>query len=111
MKLLSRTEELLLLIVCRLQDEAYGLKIRDEVKAISGKQFSIGGIYVPLNRMVQKGLLETEEGQPTEERLGRRRRRYFITSQGIAMLKDVQALHKQMWSGLPDQIVTQLQLS
>jgi len=109
-KLLSRTEELLLLTVCRLQDEAYGLNIREEVNAISGKSFSIGGIYVPLNRMVEKGLLKTEEGQPTEERQGRPRRRYTITAKGVAMLRDVQALHKQMWSGLPEKIAIQLQL-
>ena len=110
MKLLSRTEEMLLLVVCRLEQEAFGLNIRNEVEMISGKRFSIGGIYVPLDRMVRNGLLNTEEGQPTTERLGRRRRRYYITTQGIAMLNEIQAMHRQMWSGLPEHIAMQLRL-
>ncbi|MEM6648461.1 MAG: helix-turn-helix transcriptional regulator [Bacteroidota bacterium] len=71
MKLISRTEELLLLVVCRLQADAYGLNIRDEVEAVSGKRFSVGGVYVPLDRLVRKGMLKTEKGAATAERMGR----------------------------------------
>lgn len=110
MKLLSRTEEVLLLAVCCLQEEAFGLNIREHVEAKTGKRFSIGGIYVPLDRMVRDGLLKTEEGQPTEKRQGRRRRRYIITNQGLSVLQDMQLMHRRIWSGLPDHITAKLQL-
>ncbi|MEM8556601.1 MAG: PadR family transcriptional regulator [Bacteroidota bacterium] len=110
MKLLSRTEEVLLLAVCCLQDEAFGLSIREHVEAKTGKRFSTGGIYVPLDRLVRDGLLTTEEGQPTENRLGRRRRRYQITAQGLAVLRETQAMHRRIWAGLPAHIAAKLQL-
>ncbi|GAB5520842.1 MAG: hypothetical protein RhofKO_30930 [Rhodothermales bacterium] len=109
MKLRSRIDEVLLLAVCCLQDEAFGLNIRDHVEARTGKRFSIGGIYVPLDRMVRDGLLTTEEGQPTEKRQGRRRRRYVITNQGLVVLQDMQAMHQRIWSGLPEHIVARIQ--
>ncbi len=110
MHLISRTEEMLLLVVCRLQDDAFGLRIRQEVEAATGKRYSVGGIYVPLDRLVQKGLLATEEGLPTAERLGRPRRRYRITSSGLATLRDVQRVHERLWSGLPETIAQQLRI-
>ncbi|MEM1093137.1 MAG: PadR family transcriptional regulator [Bacteroidota bacterium] len=110
MKLISRTEELLLLVVCRLQADAYGLNIRDEVEAVSGKRFSVGGVYVPLDRLVRKGMLKTEKGAPTAERMGRPRKRYIITNQGLAMLREARAMHDAMWTGLPEHIATQLRL-
>ena len=111
MNLISRTEEMLLLAVCRLQEEAFGLTIRKEVEAATGKRYSVGGIYVPLDRLVGKGLLTTEEGLPTEERLGRPRRRYRITPDGLATLREVQRVHERLWSGLPDAIAQQLRMT
>lgn len=111
MKLKSRIQEVLLLAVCCLQDEAFGLNIRDHVEEKTGKRFSIGGIYVPLDKMVREGLLKTEEGQPTEKRQGRRRRRYIITNKGLAVLQDIEAMNRRIWSGLPDHVMAKLQLS
>ncbi len=110
MKLISRTEELLLLVVCRLQEEAVALRIRQEVEAISGKRFSVGGVYVPLDRLVRKGMLRTEAAPATADRMGRPRQRFVITSQGLAMLREAHALHQAMWADLPDHIIARLQL-
>ncbi len=109
MDVITRKEEMLLLAVCRLQDDAFGLTIRKEVEALTGKRYSVGGIYVPLDRLVQKGLLDTEEGHPTEERLGRPRRLYRITPDGLARLRAARAMHEAMWAKLPDPILQQLQ--
>lgn len=103
-KLLTRTEEMLLLMVCRLQDEAYGMQIREEVKKQTGKQYSIGGIYVPLDRLVLKGYLDVQDENPVEERMGRPRRRFIITAEGINLLKKTRELQQSMWD-LPELIL------
>ena len=110
MKLISRTEEMLLLAVCRLQDEAVALQIRQEVERISGKRFSVGGIYVPLARLVRKGMLQTESIATKADRMGRPRRRFSITTKGLAMLKEAHAMQRAMWADLPDGFITRLEL-
>lgn len=111
MDLITRTEEMLLLVVCRLQDEAFGLTIRQEVEAITGKRYSVGGIYVPLDRLVRKGFLTTEDGRPTAERLGRPRRLYRVTSSGLAVLREARRVHEAMWSSLPELVLQKLQIA
>jgi len=109
--MISRTEEMLLLSVCRLQQEAFGANIREEAQQITGKRYSVGGIYVPLDRLARKGLLETEDAEPSPERMGRPRRRYKITKAGLAMLREARTLQESMWASLPDLIWQQLRLT
>ena len=111
MKLLSRTEEMILIIVCNLQDDAFGLNIRDEAEATTGRKYSIGGIYVPLERLEKRGFLKTENEKGASSRLGRPRRRYLITAKGIAALSELRSLQDALWSSLPDRIATQLKVS
>ena len=107
----SRTEEMLLLVVGRLQENAFGLDIRAEVETLTGKQYSIGGIYVPLDRLVKKGWLKTEDGLPGPQRLGRPRRRYTVTSAGIASLRSSRELSDALWASLPLQLQRRLGLT
>ncbi|MEL6443069.1 MAG: helix-turn-helix transcriptional regulator [Bacteroidota bacterium] len=102
METITRTEEMLLLAACRLGDDAYGADIRAEIEAVTGRRYSVGGVYVPLDRLVRKGLLETEEGAPTAKRRGRPRRRYRVTSAGFAALRAARDLHEAMWARLPE---------
>lgn len=101
---LTRTEEMLLLMVCRLQEEAYGMQIREEVKTQTGKKYSIGGIYVPLDRLVVKGYLEVQDEKPVEERMGRPRRRFIITAEGVNALKATREMQQSLWD-LPDVVL------
>lgn len=109
--MLTRTEEILLLSVARLQDEAFGLTIRKDVEAVTGKRYSVGGIYVPLERLVKQGLLKTESEKGSADRMGRPRKRFVITSAGVAALSDVRALQASMWKGLPDVLADRLRKS
>jgi len=109
--MLSRTEEILLLSVARLQNEAFGLSIRKDVEAVTGRRHSVGGIYVPLERLVSKGYLETEAEKGAPERQGRPRKRFVITSAGIAALSEVRSLTSSMWTGLPDAVSNRLKIS
>ena len=101
MKLLSRSEELILLAVWRLQEEAYGVTIRRHLKKVTGKAWSIGAVYVPLEKLEKFGFLNSRQAPPTDERGGRRKRLFRLTSKGMSALIDVRSLHETMWSNLP----------
>ena len=102
MKILSRTEELILLAVWRQQGNAYGVTIRQHIIDITGTDWSIGAIYVPLDRLTKWGFLETIQGEPTSERGGRSKRYYRLTREGHKSLSFIKEVHQTMWSDLPD---------
>ena len=108
---ITRTEEMLLLVVCKLQADAFGINIRKEVQMITGKRYSVGGIYVPLDRLVGRGWLTTEEGRSTPARRGRPRRLYKITPNGLAMLRAAREMQEVMWASLPELVLRQLGLT
>jgi PadR family transcriptional regulator PadR len=101
MDVLTRIEEAILLAVVRLEDNAYGVTIRQEVAAMVGKSYSVGAIYGPLDRLAGRGLLKTHMGEATPERGGRRKRFYEITPAGLTALRETKSLHEAMWSSAP----------
>ncbi len=111
MALLTRTEEMLLLTVCKLRDDASGMQIRKALEAVTRRRYSIGGIYVPLDRLERKGMLRAHEQAPTSERGGRRKRLYEITATGLAALREVRQVEESLWSGLPEGISLKLGLT
>ena len=102
MKILSRAEELVLLSVWRLQENAYGVTVRKHIIEGTGQDWSIGAIYVPLDRLTKWGYLEAIQGEPTSERGGRRKRYYKLTKEGMKALSRLKQVHETMWSELPD---------
>jgi len=100
MALLSKQEEQILLAVWRLGNEAYGVPIRKYLKEVTGQNVSIGGIYVPLDRLVRKGFLEAFQSDPRPERGGMSRRYYRLTGDGIKALEETRRVHDTLWKGL-----------
>lgn len=100
MKLLSRTEEFVLLAVWRLQDRAYGLPIRKEISEITGQKWSLGSIYTPLERLFKRGLLTSYLTEATPERGGRHKRVYQLTPSGRQALIKIRTIEQAMWSGV-----------
>jgi PadR family transcriptional regulator, regulatory protein PadR len=111
MELLTRTEEIILLAVMELQGNAYGTTIKGHAEKIVGKTFSIGAIYVPLDRLAARGYLKTSEGDPTPERGGRSKRFYKITAKGTTALKELQKLNAKLWTGFPNAASPMLSLN
>jgi PadR family transcriptional regulator PadR len=101
MKLLSRPEELFLLAIWKLQDNAYAVTIRDKVNRITGKTWSFGATFVTLDRLVQKRYLTSYLSEPTQKRGGRSKRMYQLTSAGIKALLDIKKLQDSMWDDIP----------
>ncbi|NIO49758.1 MAG: hypothetical protein GTN73_10045 [Candidatus Aminicenantes bacterium] len=101
MKLLSRTEELLLNCILRLQENAYAFMIREKLKEITDKTWAFGAIFISLDRLEKKGYVESFLGNETPERGGRRKRFYKVTSYGLKNLAEIRKIDQAMWKDLP----------
>src|SRR5436309_16092829 len=93
-------EQLVLLGVLRLGDDAYGAAIRQEIHARSGRDVSINAVYTTLERLEIKGFLRSWIGEPTAQRGGRRRKFYALTAPGTAALKQAYRAFTKMADGL-----------
>jgi DNA-binding PadR family transcriptional regulator len=80
-------EQLVLLGVLRLEDQAYGAAIRQEIHARSNRDVSINAVYTTLDRLERKGLLRSWIGEPTAIRGGRRRKFYALRPAGVSALR------------------------
>ncbi|MCP4727078.1 MAG: PadR family transcriptional regulator [bacterium] len=102
MKLLSRSEEIILLAVWRLRENAYGVTIREQVSKATGHDWPFGAIYVPLDKLTKKRYVRKTMGEPTSERGGRRKCLYELTSDGRNALKSIRQVQDDLWDGIPD---------
>ena len=93
-KYISRPEEIVLLAVWKLKEDAYGITIRKLIQ-------EIGAVYVPLERLEKKGLLTSYNSSPSPERGGRRKRLFKITSAGIKELDELCRINSVLWKGYP----------
>ena len=102
MKYLSRPEELILLAVWKLTEEAYGVNIRNFIKELTGRYWSVGSIYVPLDRLEDKGFLRSFRANPTPERGGKSKRYYELTKSGLLQLEEVRKIYQTVWKDMPE---------
>ena len=93
-------EQLVLLGVMRLGDEAYGAAIRQEIHARSGRDVSISAVYTTLDRLESKGLIRSSVGEPTAQRGGRRRKFYTLRPAGATALRQAYRAFTAMAGGL-----------
>lgn len=101
MKLLSRVEEIILLAVWRLQDNAYGITIHKEVEELTGKRWNLGAVYGPLSRLHKNGFVSTEQGEPVAERGGRSKIFYRLTPDAKNALRSIHEVNSVIWKRLP----------
>jgi DNA-binding PadR family transcriptional regulator len=98
---LGEFEELVLLIVAALYDEAYGVAILDYMEEKLGRNVNISAIHVALKRIEGKGFVNSRFGGITEERGGRRKKFYVITSLGKSMLDTQYELRTSIYKQIP----------
>jgi DNA-binding PadR family transcriptional regulator len=97
---LGEFEQLVMLAVVRLDDEAYGTAIREELKRRADRDVSPGAIFTTLERLESRGLVTSHLGEPTAERGGRRKRFYQLSKEGRRMLARALQTVKRMARGL-----------
>ena len=101
MKLLSRLEEIILLSIWKLQDNAYGMTIREEVIKATGTPLLLGAIYGPLSRLLRNGYITSIKGYPTPERGGRSKVFYHVTPEGQEALLKIQKVNSVIRTNIP----------
>jgi PadR family transcriptional regulator PadR len=101
MKFISRSEELILLAIMKLQENAYVITIQDELKKMTGETWALGALFVTLDRMFRKGYVQSRLSEPTHERGGRRKRLYRLMPAAVDALNEVRKLHTSIWRNVP----------
>jgi PadR family transcriptional regulator, regulatory protein PadR len=98
---LGEFEQLVLLALIRLGDEAYGMAVRRELESRAGRDVSIGAVYATLDRLEDKGLVKSKFGDASPERGGRPKKCFTITGAGARALERSQQALRDMLEGLP----------
>jgi PadR family transcriptional regulator PadR len=97
-------EQVVLLAILRLDEEAYAVAIRDEILRCTGRDVSRGSIYITLDRLETKGYLTSWFGDPTPERGGRAKRYYALRPRAVEALKESRRALVSLWRGLEERL-------
>lgn len=97
---LGEFEQMVLMSVLHLGDEAYAVPIREEIERRTARVVSRGAIYITLDRLETKGYLESWLANPTPERGGRAKRFHRVSASGATALRRSRAALEKMWQGL-----------
>lgn len=95
---LREFEELVLLSVRMIGEDASGATIQQVLDKEAGRAVSLGAIYTALDRLARKGLVESWLGEPTPVRGGRRKRHYRLTPAGNHQLTEIHTIRNSMWA-------------
>jgi DNA-binding PadR family transcriptional regulator len=98
---LGEMELMVLLAVVRLDDEAYGVPISKELRVLAKREIALGSIYAALDRLAEKGFVQSSLGDPTPERGGRAKRYFRATPSGVRALKMTHTALTNLWRGIP----------
>jgi DNA-binding PadR family transcriptional regulator len=102
MTILTINEQILLLAIWQLGDNAYGVTIREKMTEMTRKKIVYGTLYNSLDKLVKKGYTTTSRGEPSPERGGRSKIFYALTPAGKAALQRTRELQASLWQGVPE---------
>jgi DNA-binding PadR family transcriptional regulator len=102
---LGEFEEIVLLAVGILYDEAYGVSIRQEIENQTQRNVNIGAVHTALHRLEAKGYLASRFGEAEEIRGGKRKRLFTLTAIGVNALREAQEIRRHMWSQIPKAVL------
>ena len=97
---LGEFELVVLLGLARLEDEAYGMTIFEEIKRVTGRDLTVPAVYVTLNRLEKKGYVSSRTGESSALRGGRARKYYRVMPDGSRALKASQDMLSRLWQGM-----------
>ena len=100
MKDLTKIEEVLLVAIWQLKENAYGVKIRQHVSKVVRRELTYGHLYSVLNQLVTKKYVMKSMGQMSAKRLGRPRIYYSVSSEGLMALRAAREMSERLWSGI-----------
>lgn len=95
---LGEFEELVLLTISMLGDEAYGVAIKETLEQKANRTITIGSLHSTIARLEEKGLLKSSLGEATAVRGGRRKRNFQLTASARQVLQHIKSLRDELWS-------------
>ena len=102
---LGEFEELVLIMSAILQDEAYGVRVMDELVKQTGRGINISGVHTALDRLEKKGFLQSYMGGATAERGGRRKRLFRVTNLGIQAIEINRRVRNALYDQIPKTVI------
>ncbi|MEQ9298052.1 MAG: PadR family transcriptional regulator [Cyclobacteriaceae bacterium] len=103
---IGELEEVILLMVVMLQEEAYGVAVTKEITRQLDRKISVSAVHATLHRLSEKGYVTSDMRGATAERGGRRKRYFKITTAGSRILREIQDTRSQLWNQLPPNALT-----
>ncbi|GAB3494662.1 hypothetical protein GCM10027341_11070 [Spirosoma knui] len=100
---LGEFEEVVMLTVAILDEEAYGVTVTQEIEQKTGRSVGFSTVHTTLQRLEEKGFLYSCMGGATAERGGRRKRFFTVTATGRKALQEVKQVREELWGSLPPQ--------
>jgi DNA-binding PadR family transcriptional regulator len=97
---LGELEQIVLLAVLRLGDDAYAVPVLEQIERQTGRHIARGALYTALDRLEAKGCLRSRLGAPLAERGGRARRYFSVTPSAVRSLKASRLSLLRLWDGL-----------
>ncbi len=97
---LGDLQQMMMLAVARLEKEAYGAAIRDELRKVASRKVSVPTVYVTLVRLEEQGLVKSTETPGAGKRGGRARRVFKLTPKGWRELERSRVVMTKMWEGV-----------
>ncbi len=98
---LGEFEELILLTVASMAEDAYAVTIKDEVQIIAGRKVNISAVHSALYRLERKGFLTSNFGGATQKRGGKKKRYFHVTNAGYEVLRIAKDMKEQLWKNIP----------
>lgn len=98
---LGEFEEIVLLTVGQLFEDAYGVAIKDKIESQARRSVSVGALQSALRRMERKGYLSSKTGEPNIQRGGKPKRYFKITAYGLKALQYSKDLRDELWNAIP----------
>ena len=99
---LGSFELMVILVLIRLGDNAYGVPICEELETRTGRDVAVGSVYAALERLEDKGFVTSELGEPTLERGGRAKKYFHVTARSLKEVKETRHSVVKLWQGLPE---------
>jgi len=97
---LGELEELVLLMVALIGNEAYGVSVTEQLEAQTGRVITLSAAHAVLHRLEEKGFVESKMGGASTERGGRRKRMFQLTAYGSQALLELRDLRDSIWAQL-----------
>ena len=98
---LGEFEELVLLVVASLYDEAYGVAVKKHIQEQAGRSVTLSTVHSALHRLQEKGFLDSRFGEASNSRGGKRKKIFTITAYGKKALQDAREMRDSLWNSIP----------